>query len=327
VARSATSRGDAVPRKRGDCLGRVSRNGPSSGAQQQLLDAIREVAGGNEWNTAASWTVDERLGRKVRHDEYRSPAEAGHLSAVRQVAARPGGAALTVGLQSKDVPLFSNRPEAYQPNGRREPWPGDANAGFEFPLFGCPACGKPLRMRPGGGTDGHDRLACPACPWAFDGWAGSRSRVQRHPPDFFLPVAESLSQWLHDPSAGSLFGDRPEFLRPRAILADEIHLYSHIQGAQIGYALRRLFARCELNARPGDVRPPRPLAVGMSATFGEPSGGSRGGGGIEIGYRRGQNCRSTKRQNPPQPLRFQRVWISEGDGTRTRNHRIDSPVL
>src|SRR5207237_421687 len=110
-----------------------------------------------------------------------------------------------------------------------------------------------------------------ACAWAFDGWAGSKSRVRQRPPDFFLPVAESLSQWQHDPSAGALFGDRPDFVPPRALLADEIHLYSHVQGAQIGYTLRRLLARCELNARPGDPRPARPLAVGMSATLGEPS--------------------------------------------------------
>src|SRR5262249_28194135 len=66
------------------------------------------------------------------------------------------------------------------------------------------------------------------------------------------------------------FGDR-DFLPPRSLLADEIHLYAHIQGAQIGYALRRLLARAELNARPDDVRPARPLAIGMSATLGQPA--------------------------------------------------------
>ncbi|MFO0822558.1 MAG: DEAD/DEAH box helicase [Gemmataceae bacterium] len=187
------------------------------------------------------------------------------------LAAQPGGAKLTVGLQSKDVPLYSHKPATYQPDGSLENWAGDSTNGFEFPLFGCPACGKPLKMRPGGGTDGHDRLTCSGCTWTFDGWAGSKVRVQNQPPDFFLPVAESLSQWQHDPDAGSLFGDKPDFLPPRALLADEIHLYSHIQGAQIGYTLRRLLARCALNARANDVRPSRPLAVGMSATLGQPS--------------------------------------------------------
>ncbi|RWX60270.1 hypothetical protein EN780_32470, partial [Mesorhizobium sp. M4B.F.Ca.ET.089.01.1.1] len=48
------------------------------------------------------------------------------------------------------------------------------------------------------------------------------------------------------------------------ILADEIHLYTHIQGAQIGYGLRRLLARCALNGA-------APIAVGMSATLGRPA--------------------------------------------------------
>ncbi len=187
------------------------------------------------------------------------------------LAAQPGGPQLTAGVQSKDVPFSSHQPASYEPGGGLVPWEGDAAGGFEFPLFGCPNCGKRLRMKAGGGTDGHDRLECTACPWAFGGWAGSKQRVQKVPPDFFLPVAESLSQWLHDPYAGSLFGDRPEFVPPRSLLADEIHLYSHIQGAQVGYVVRRLLAGCEVNARPGDARPARPLAVGMSATLGEPA--------------------------------------------------------
>ena len=32
----------------------------------------------------------------------------------------------------------------------------------------------------------------------------------------------------------------PRFAAPRAVLADEIHLYTHIHGAQVGMALRRL---------------------------------------------------------------------------------------
>jgi hypothetical protein len=62
-----------------------------------------------------------------------------------------------------------------------------------------------------------------------------------------------------------LFGDDPEFAPPRALLADEIHLYSHIHGAQVGFALRRLAARVALNTT-------APLlAIGMSATLGDPT--------------------------------------------------------
>src|SRR5262249_55172466 len=72
------------------------------------------------------------------------------------------------------------------------------------------------------------------------------------------------------PYAGRLFGDHRQFLPPRALPADEIHLISHIPGGQIGYGLRRLLARAEINARPNDRRPARVLAIGMSATLGRP---------------------------------------------------------
>src|SRR5262249_3158095 len=76
-----------------------------------------------------------------------------------------------------------------------------------------------------------------------------------------------LHQWQQDRDAGRLFGDHQQFLPPRAVVADEIHLYSHIAGMQVGYALRRLLARAALNA---PKRPPA-LAVGMSATLGRPA--------------------------------------------------------
>lgn len=181
-----------------------------------------------------------------------------------RLAGQPGVPTLTVGVQSKDVPRDSSAPAG---PGDGDPWPAVAG-GFAFPLFTCPACDGPLVFAPHGGRDGHDRLTCPACGWSFAGWAGSKRTVRQHPPDFFLPVTESLHQWLHDPAAGRLFGDRDGFLPPRALVADEVHLYSHIQGAQVGYALRRLLARAELNARFGEARP---LAVGMSATLGRPA--------------------------------------------------------
>jgi hypothetical protein len=64
-----------------------------------------------------------------------------------------------------------------------------------------------------------------------------------------------------------LFGDDEGYPPPRALLADEIHLYAHIHGAQVGYALRRLIGRAALNA----VDAPPMLAIGMSATLGDPA--------------------------------------------------------
>lgn len=219
----------------------------------------------------AGAALDRRAGRRGVKAVFVYPRvrlaynQAGRLARyLAAFAAQPGGVALTLGLQSKDVPQASDRPATYDPRGRLVPWPA-AGGGFAFPLFACPRCDGGLRLEPGGGTGGHDRLLC-GCGWRFDGWAGSKRRVQAEPPDLFLPVAESLHRWLHDPRAGRVFGDVPGFAPPRALVADEVHLYSHVQGTQTGYVLRRLLARAELNGGWG-----RPLAVGMSATLGRPA--------------------------------------------------------
>src|SRR5262249_41400983 len=129
-----------------------------------------------------------------------------------------------------------------------------------FPFFGCPKCGSPLHLRPGGGAEGADALVCTSNDWRFDAWVGSKEGLARTPPSLFLPTADSLHQWLHNPAYGALFGDDARFAPPRVLLADEIHLYTHIHGAQVGLALRRLLARCEANS--ADRRPV--VAVGMS---------------------------------------------------------------
>src|SRR3546814_7684373 len=112
-----------------------------------------------------------------------------------------------------------------------------------------------------------DLLTCTRCDWTYAGWIGSKSKLRDHPPAIFLPTTDSLHQWLHDVRYGRLFGDDPGFAAPRAVLADEIHLYSHVHGAQVGYTLRRLAARAETN---GDGATPM-LAIGMSATLGDPA--------------------------------------------------------
>ena len=50
------------------------------------------------------------------------------------------------------------------------------------------------------------------------------------PPALFLPTADSLHQWLHDPRYGRFLAMILDFAPPRALLADEIRLYSHIHG-------------------------------------------------------------------------------------------------
>ena len=169
----------------------------------------------------------------------------------------PDAPVLTLGLQNAAVPenWATSDGDIWEPTGRSNE--------YQFPFFMCPesACGGPLTIAAGTGHDSADRLNCKQCAWHFDGWIGTKEALRATPPNLFLPTTESLHQWLNDKRYGRLFGDFGD--GPRAILADEIHLYTHIHGAQIGYGLRRLLARARLNGG-------SPLAVGMSATLGRP---------------------------------------------------------
>lgn len=184
----------------------------------------------------------------------------GYLASLATIDGMP---ALTLGLQNWQVPgQFATIPEYL--SGIWTTAPGGA---FRFPFFACPDCDGDLHLHPGKGHAGADQLACTRCTWTFDGWVGSKLALQQQPPDFFLPVTESLHQWQQNPAYGALFGDIAPYLPPRAVLADEIHLYTHIHGAQVGYTLRRLLARSAING----PKQPRPLAIGMSATLGDPA--------------------------------------------------------
>lgn len=186
----------------------------------------------------------------------------GYLAAF---ASEPGMPMLTVGLQVGPV---LERFDPLPSNAEKGGWLPAGDRTFTFPFFACPHCEGDLLLRHGAGFDGIDRLQCTACDWSYDGWVGSKAAMRLTPPDFFLPTTDSLHQWLHDPRYGRLFGDDNAFAAPRALLADEIHLYSHVHGAQVAWTLRRLAARSALNAAPGD---PAMLMIGMSATLGDPA--------------------------------------------------------
>ena len=170
---------------------------------------------------------------------------------------------LTLGLQVKDVPDdFAHMHPRYA-----EIWTSAGPHAYRFPFFACPLCDDNLNLHPSEGKDGADALVCVNRDWRFDGWIGSKDRLRSNPPALFLPTTDSLHQWMHDPRAAALFGDDPEFAPPRALLADEIHLYTHIHGAQVGLTLRRLAARAKMN----DPAARDPIAIGMSATIGDPA--------------------------------------------------------
>ena len=191
---------------------------------------------------------------RVRLAANQAQRLARYLGALSQIEGAPS---LTLGLQNGTVPetWHGVDHETWEPTGR--------TAEYQFPFFSCPepACGSTITIT--AGTEGTpDTLNCKNCGWRFNGWIGTKQALRATPPNLFLPTTESLHQWLNDSRYGVLFGDGTT--PPRCILADEIHLYTHIQGAQIGYGLRRLLGRCALNEI-------APIAVGMSATLGRPA--------------------------------------------------------
>lgn len=180
-----------------------------------------------------------------------------YLAALAEV---PGMPTLSLGVQFTEIPTDWKYADS------KKGWVVSGDS-CTFPLFNCPSkgCGGALAVVIGGGEPGCDRLQCASCGWAYRGWLGTKNAIKRNPPTFFLPTIDSLHGWLQDAASGAIFGDvgNPP---PRALMADEIHLYSHIHGAQVGYAMRRLLFRCFMNAPDGM----RPLAIGMSATLGDP---------------------------------------------------------
>ncbi|MFZ6181626.1 AAA domain-containing protein [Nannocystis pusilla] len=193
---------------------------------------------------------------RVRLVNNQAQRLASYLAALARL---PGMTGLTLGVQSGEVPSRFPPPQDLEGS-----WPKRSSTTYGFPLFSCPEsdCGGELVMHVEQGKHTHP-LECTRCSWRFDGWVGTKVSLRRVPPSLFLLVTESLHSWLQSQWDGAPFGDG-KFPAPRAILADEIHLYSHIHGAQVGYALRRLLARLELNSGVP------PLAIGMSATLGEP---------------------------------------------------------
>lgn len=197
---------------------------------------------------------------RVRLAANQAQRLAGYLVAL---CAEEGVPQLTLGLQVAEVPKnFDTLSDA-----SAELWAPAGLGQFLFPFFNCPSCSGQLALSPGAGMDEADLLKCGACDWRFGGWIGTKDGLRRQPPSLFLPTTESLHQWMHDPDAGRIFGDDPKWSAPRALLADEIHLYTHVHGAQVGMALQRLAVRAQTN----DPLRREFVAIGMSATIGDPA--------------------------------------------------------
>lgn len=193
---------------------------------------------------------------------------------VREYAKELDVPTLTVGMQSTPVPSdwawlrkdFEKQRAADSKYQNPAGWEPLENGSWRFPFFGCPesACDGRLTLTPGSRGSAEDTLSCESCGWSFAGWVGTKKGLQAKPPALLLMVTESLHQWMSNPAAGSIFGDSRPFSPPRALLADEIHLYGHTHGAMVGWTLQRALGRSRLNGEKN------PIAIGMSATIGEP---------------------------------------------------------
>lgn len=180
-----------------------------------------------------------------------------------------GVRAVTVGIQHGSVPQsWAAERKTFDAgqDGDERLWVPHAGGGWKFPFFPCPVCDAELTLEANDEPAHADTLRChdPECGWSFAGWVGTKTAIRAEAPSIFLMVTESLHQWMQKPAYGGVFGDEGGRPPPRAVLADEIHLYSHQAGAQVGWMLRRLIQRLRTN---GEARP---IAIGMSATLGDP---------------------------------------------------------
>jgi len=205
--------------------------------------------------------------------------QAHRLTHYLQLLHNAGLPLLTIGLQTGTVPGYWPKDGKDLSTNHKNIWTRIDAKTFQFPFFKCPICDGDLHLKVNQGQrDGVDQLLCTnhKCGWHFDGWVGSKSGLYKSPPTLFLPTADSLHQWLQnvpnykslkfDTSyPGNIFGDL-QFSPPKAILADEIHLYSMTMGSQFAYTLRRTLYRLQSNS----TNNMPPLAIGMSATLSEP---------------------------------------------------------
>jgi hypothetical protein len=146
------------------------------------------------------------------------------------------------------------------------PWKRLSSTSTNFPLFACPGCGKELHLDRMANLPNSERLHCTGCLWEYAGWVADLPQLKNQPPDLLVIVTESLHQWQARRDLVGIFGDQPNIWQPpRVVLADEVHLYSLTHGAQVGFTLRRLLVRAQQNEPER-----RPLAIGMSATLGDP---------------------------------------------------------
>ncbi|UBV45514.1 DEAD/DEAH box helicase (plasmid) [Deinococcus taeanensis] len=212
-----------------------------------------------------------------------------YVAHLNRAMTEPGAQGLGVQPLSVGI-VFGNTPETQaqlkgeQTDRYKRTWRPSDNGSFEVPYF-SDADGAVVRARPrpngqwamtsGGGFAGGG--------WELQTFQPTREDILQSPPDILVITTEMLHRWLMDDRARNIFGlsrhyrEAAAFHPPRALVMDEIHLYSGVHGAQIAALLRRFKRRVD-NAmyayaqHDASVQNPwrSPLLIGMSATIGRP---------------------------------------------------------
>ena len=117
---------------------------------------------------------------------------------------------------------------------------------------------------------GTPRLKCSDCNHIIDNVTVTKSALRHTAPDFLVITDVSLNQWLSNPDYTHLFGlwGSEEYLPPKFLVLDEVHLYERLKGAHISKLIRRFKARVALTYkhRP-DLEEVIPMLIGISATL------------------------------------------------------------
>jgi len=115
-------------------------------------------------------------------------------------------------------------------------WEEIDNGNYICPFFICPECGSEMFWQ---AKEAKENLSCKNCQTDINNKniMLTRNRMKEFPPDILFTTTEMMNRNLSNNEFKHIFGinNNP----PEYFLLDEAHIYSNINGAQVGYLLRR----------------------------------------------------------------------------------------
>lgn len=139
---------------------------------------------------------------------------------------------------------------------------------YVCPYAKCPECGNDLVLSRKADFSTYVPLECSSsnCNVEIDFVIYCKEDLKKSPPDLFVTTTESLHRRLFDNGFQSIFGT-DDFVYPKLIMIDEIHLHTSLRGTQVALLLRRLIQRLNLGADALDQTLGKPIVLGLSATI------------------------------------------------------------